>query len=322
MQPIRVGMVGTGYAAKARAESLRADPRSQLIAIAGGRNGSTTQEFGATYEATVVTHWSELIDRDLDLIVIANINQEHGAIARAALAAGKHVVVEYPLATDYSEAIELSQLAQRQNRLLHVEHIELLSGIHRAVQAALPAIEQPFYGRYISLNAQHPAPPKWTYSTSKFGFPLIGAVSRIHRLTNLFGPVTRVYCQAQFWSRDSEFYRSCLCAAQLNFASGFIAELTYGKGEAIWQSIRALEVHGQAGAIFVNGDQGQLVQLSETRSLDLGSRRGLFAKDTASVLDYLIEGKPLYVSLNSSLAALKVADAAKRSTESGQPIDL
>lgn len=315
-------MVGTGYAAKARAESLRADPRSQLVAVAGGRKRSTTQEFGATYEATVVTHWSELIDRDLDLIMIANINQEHGAIARAALAAGKHVIVEYPLATHYPEAIELSQLAQRQDRLLHVEHIELLSGIHRAVQAALPDIEQPFYGRYISLNAQHPAPQKWTYSTPQFGFPLIGAVSRIHRLTNLFGPVTRVYCQAQFWSRDSEFYRSCLCAAQLNFASGFVAELTYGKGETIWQSIRALEVHGQAGAIFVNGDQGQLVQLSETRSLDLGSRRGLFAKDTASVLDYLIEGTPLYVSLNSSLAALKVADAAKRSAESGQPIDL
>ncbi|MCU0523654.1 MAG: Gfo/Idh/MocA family oxidoreductase [Elainella sp. Prado103] len=322
MHPIRVGIVGTGYAAKARAESLQFDPRSQLVAIAGGRNWSATQQFAASYGAEAVIHWSNLIDRDLDLILIANLNGEHSKIVRAALAADKHVVVEYPLAIDYTEAIELAQLAQCQNRLLHVEHIELLSGIHQAVKLALPELGIPFYSRYTSLNSQHPAPHKWTYSLPQFGFPLIGAVSRIHRLTDLFGAVTTVHCQARFWQRDAEFYHSCLCTAQFKFASGLVAELTYGKGEAIWQSLRALEIHGEHGAIFVNGDQGQLVNLTETRSLNLGTRRGLFAKDTASVLDYLTVGAPLYVSLDASLSALQVADAARRSAESGQPIHL
>lgn len=330
MLPIRVGLVGTGYAAKARAESLKADERSQLTAVAG-HTLEQTHSFSKSYGAIAVESWQALIDRlDIDLVIIANVNREHGNIARAALQAGKHVVVEYPLSIDYREAIDLVQLAQTQQRLLHVEHIELLSGIHQAVQTALPEIGKPFYARYTSFNAQHPAPQKWTYSSQLFGFPLIGAVSRIHRLTHLFGQVSTVSCQAQFQpalptnlaSSGLEFYRACLCTAQLRFTSGLIAELTYGKGDCLWQSTRTLEIHGEQGGIFVNGDQGHLVRSSATQALNLGSRKGLFAKDTAMVLDYLTSQSSLYVSLAESLYALKIADAAQQSVEQGQPIPL
>ncbi len=323
MPPTRVGLVGTGYAAKARAESLKAEERSQLIAVAG-HMFEHTQTFSKTYGAAALESWQALIDRsDIDLVIIANVNKEHGKIARAALQAGKHVVVEYPLSIDYNEAVTLAQLAQTQQKLLHVEHIELLSGIHQAVQAALPEIGQPFYARYTSFNAQHPAPQKWTYSSQLFGFPLIGAVSRIHRLTHLFGRVAQVSCQTRFQPADrSDFYHTCLCTAQLQFVNGLIAELTYGKGDRLWQSGRSLEIQGEQGGIFVDGDQGRLVRLSDTQFLDLGSRRGLFAKDTVMVLDHLINQSPLYVSLTESLYALQVADAARQSAEQGQPIVL
>jgi biliverdin reductase len=328
MHPIKVGLVGTGYAAKVRAESLQADPRAQLVAVAGHWI-ETTRAFSGAYGAEALDTWSALIDRaDIDLIIIATINCDHGVISRAALEAGKHVVVEYPLATKFSEAAALVSLAQAQNRLLHVEHIELLSGIHQAVKAALPAIGTPFYGRYTNLNAQRPAPQKWTYVLQQFGFPLMGAVSRIHRLTDLFGPVAAVTSQARFWyaseslAESTDRFTACLCTAQLRFVSGFVADVVYGKGEAIWQSARTLEVHGQQGGIFINGEQGTLVQPDQTQTLDMGSRRGLFAKDTAMVLDHLITGAPLYVSLEASLYALQVADAARRSAETGATIEL
>lgn len=54
----------------------------------------------------------------------------------------------------------------------------------------------------------------------------------------------------------------------------------------------------------------------------MGSRRGLFAKDTAMVLDYLTTGTPLYITPDRSLQSLKVADAARRSAETGETIEL
>ncbi|HEY9631032.1 MAG TPA: Gfo/Idh/MocA family oxidoreductase [Coleofasciculaceae cyanobacterium] len=334
MSSVTVGLVGTGYAAKARADALQADSRSRLIAVAG-RNLSSAQAFGSSYEAEALPTWQDLVERsDIDLVIIATVNRDHGTIARAALEAGKQVVVEYPLALDAVEAEALIQLAATKNQLLHIEHIELLSGIHLAIREAVGAIATPFYLRYASLAIQRPAPQKWTYSPELFGFPLVGAVSRIHRLTDLFGWVSRVTCQARFWYgsghgnldnsqlSSSELYTSCLCTAQLQFKSGLIADVTYGKGEAIWQNDRSLQIQGEKGAVLVDGQQGKLVLADETRELDMGSRRGLFAQDTGKVLDYLITGTPLYVTVQSSLHALKVADAARRSAELGRSIEL
>ncbi len=324
MLPLRVGLVGTGYAAKLRAETLQADPRSQLIAVAG-HSPDKTAEFGQTYAADPMPSWIDLVQRtDLDLVIVANVNRDHGTVVRAALQAGKHVVVEYPLSLDVAEAEELVNLAQAQSRLLHVEHIELLSGIHVALAEALPEIGTPFSVRYSSVNPQQPAPHKWTYQFDLFGFPLIGALSRLNRLLDLFGPVESVSCQARFLPRLDlpDFYTTCICSAHLRFSSGLLAELVYGKGEALWKAERLLEVQGDRGALLFEGDQGTLVQPNGTRPLETGSRRGLFAKDTQAVLDHLTEGKPLYIEVAASLYALKVADAARRSAELGQAIAL
>jgi len=68
-----------------------------------------------------------------------------------------------------------------------------------------------------------------------------------------------------------------------------------------------------------NGDQGVLVQGEETTPIEVGTV-GLFALDTGMVLDHLFEGTPLYVTPDASLYALKVADAARRSAETGQTV--
>lgn len=320
-RPVRVGIVGTGYAAKLRAEILQKDDRAHLVAIVG-HNPEKTAEFSQTYQAEVEDSWKQLVERDdIDLVTICNINKEHGAIASSALQNHKHVIVEYPLALDVAQAQELITLAKAQKKLLHVEHIELLGGLHQALKQHLPQIGAVFYARYSTITPQHPAPRKWTYNQDLFGFPLCGAISRIHRLTDLFGTVATVSCQNRYWGTDSEFfYQACLCTAQLRFNSGVVAEVIYGKGETLWQDERKFIVHSEKGGLIFDKEEGILVQAQETTPIELGSRRGLFAKDTAMVLDYLLTNTPIYVKAEASLYALKVADAARRSAQLGETI--
>lgn len=318
--PLKVGLVGTGYAAKLRAETLLKDARSHLVAIAG-HTARKTEAFCQTYPAEALLNWQQLVERsDLDLLIISTINSEHGAIVRAALDAGKHVVVEYPLCLDPIEGEQLLAIAKSKNKFLHVEHIELLGGLHQALKQNLSEIGTPFYARYSTINPQRPAPQKWTYNLALFGFPFSAALSRFHRLTDLFGQVASVSCQSRFWDSEKDFYTACLCTAQLRFTNGIIAEVTYGKGEIFWQAARPFEVFGDRGSLIFEGEQGQLVQGEETIAIEVGSRRGLFAKETTMVLDYLLEGKPLYVTPEASLYTLKVADAARRSAQTGQTI--
>jgi biliverdin reductase len=325
--PIRVGIVGTGFAAALRAQTLQGDARSRLVVVSG-HTPSKTQEFAQTHQASVIDSWQDLVVHpDVDLVIICTINRDHGAIAQAALNAGKHVVVEYPLCLYPSQAESLIALAQAKGKLLHVEHIELLGGLHQALRQFLPEIGNPFYARYATITPKHPAPHNWTYHPEQFGFPLIGALSRLHRFTDLFGEVTSVSCQSRFWHGINAgikptYYSACLCTTQLRFASSLIAEVTYGKGETFWQELRNFEVHGDKGTLLFAGDTGTLIRGEARTPIEVSGRRGLFVKDTTMVLDYLIEGKPLYVDSAASYYTLKVADAALQSAETGKTISL
>jgi biliverdin reductase len=306
---IRVGLVGTGYAARVRAEALRADARSHPILVAGHDKGWTnTEAFAQTHGLQPVKSWLRLVSDDaIDLVVVATASGMHGEVVEAALNAGKHVVVEYPLSLDWAQAQRLVELAAARQRLLHVEHIELLGGLHVAMREHLPCIGVPSYVSYRTLNPQRPAPMKWTYHRALFGFPFCGALSRVHRLTNLLGKVASVTCCTQSVSRLENTEN---------------AELTYGKGEEIWAYHRDVEVQGSLGAMVFVRDEGRLVTAQGTRGIAIAPRKGLFVKDTAYVLDYLTQGSPLYVSAAESLYALSVGDALRRASESGETVYL
>ena len=314
--PIRVGIVGTGFAAKVRAQSISTESRTQLIAVAG-RNPERTREFAQSFDILPVDDWQQLIQMpDIDLVLVATINGNHGAIVKAAIAAGKHTIVEYPLAIDFAQAAEIVKLAAAKKVLLHIEHIELLGGLHQTMKEWLDRLGEVHYARYSTIVCQRPIPEKWTFNRTEFGFPLIAALSRLHRFTDLFGAIESINCQNQYWGGVGDYYKTCLCTAQLRFKNtNAIGEVVYGKGEGLWQNSRKFEVHGANGALIFDGDEGVFIQDGISTPLDLGARKGLFARDLELVLDHLIDGKPNYVTPAASLATLRVADAARISAE-------
>jgi len=259
----------------------------------------------------------------IELVAICTPNFNHAAIAAAALSAGKHVVVEYPLALSAAEGETLLTLAQRQDKLLHVEHIELLGGLHQTLKQHLPAIGEVYYGRYSTIEPQRKAPQRWTYHREDFGFPLLAALSRIHRFTDAFGAVKTAQGALRYWQEpDSPYFSSCLCRGNLNWENGLSVELVYGKGEVFWSGDRTLELHGDRGSLIFEGDKGVLINDQGSQPLTIASRRGLFAQDSQRVLDYLFESTPLYVTPQASLYALTVADALRRSAQTGKLIAL
>lgn len=321
---VRVGLVGTGYAADVRALALKADTRSHLLAVAG-QSIDRTSAFAERHGIASVESWLDIVnDETLDLVVVATVSALHGEVAEAALNAGKHVVVEYPLSLDLAQAERLLAIASAKNLLLHVEHIELLGGLHQAMRSHLPSIGTPSYVSYRTLNPQRPAPLKWTYQPALFGFPFCGALSRVHRLTNLFGSVRAVDCCTRVVKRVAQpsFYSSILSSGRLQFASGMIAELTYGKGEGFWAARRDVEIQGSLGSLTFVRNEGLLTTVGGTQAIEVAPRKGLFVKDTKNVLAYLCEGSSLYVSSSESVYALKVSDALRRASESGQTVSL
>src|SRR5881296_91493 len=91
---------------------------------------------GAEYRIPKVTdHPAELFaNPDVDLIVVATPSFSHFPLAKAALEAGKHVLVMKPLATSTEHAEELCALAERQGVLLAVDHTFVFTGAVRKMR--------------------------------------------------------------------------------------------------------------------------------------------------------------------------------------------
>lgn len=116
---IKVGIVGYGFATKVfHAPLIAGTPGLQLAAIAS----SNPAKVAADWPEVAVTHTPEALfaRHDLDLVVIPTPNASHYPLARQALAAGKHVVVDKPFTLTVAEARSLRACAEQAGRLLSV----------------------------------------------------------------------------------------------------------------------------------------------------------------------------------------------------------
>ncbi len=117
---IRVGLVGYGYASKTfHAPLISGTPGGADDGLQQRRGQSSCRLAGAK----VVSAAGELLnDPEIDLVVIATPNDTHFPLAKAALEAGKHVVVDKPFTVTLSQARELESLAKHCGRVLSVFH--------------------------------------------------------------------------------------------------------------------------------------------------------------------------------------------------------
>lgn len=121
MVPIRTGLIGFGNAGTTfHAPLIEREPGLALHAIASSRHDAIAKAYpNARPEASPE---ALLAADDIDLVVIASPNQSHFPLARDALRAGKHVVVDKPFALAAREADELIALAEEHRRKLSVFH--------------------------------------------------------------------------------------------------------------------------------------------------------------------------------------------------------
>src|SRR5262245_33168759 len=119
MEEVAVGLIGYGLAGAAfHGPIIRATPRLRLAAIASSRAGQIANDFPGVRNPG--SPGQLITDPDVDLVVIATPNATHFELARMALLAGKHTVVDKPFSTSSAEAAALINLAIEQGLLLSV----------------------------------------------------------------------------------------------------------------------------------------------------------------------------------------------------------
>src|SRR5262249_19131894 len=136
--PLRIGVIGYGYWGPNLVRNFAADPRMKVVAIAelspARRQAAATN---VPHIKCVADAAAVIGDPGVDAVAIATPIFTHHGLAKAALEAGKHVLVEKPLAPSVAEAEELAQIAARRGRVLMVDHTFVYTGAVPRIPAAI-----------------------------------------------------------------------------------------------------------------------------------------------------------------------------------------
>ena len=155
VRALRVGVIGCGYWGPNLVRNFARHPQSQVQAVCDTLYERATR-LAAEYRIPTVTDRAEELLKapDLDLVVIATPSFTHYHLARAAIEAGKHVLVMKPLTTRADQAEDLCALAERQGVLLAVDHTFVFTGAVRKMKQLIDAGEvgELYYFDSVRIN--------------------------------------------------------------------------------------------------------------------------------------------------------------------------
>lgn len=227
---LKIGVAGLGRAFAVMLPTFVRDPRVALVGAADPRAEARAQ-FEADFQCKVYREVADLCaDPNVDAVYVATPHQFHAQHAIAALAAGKHVLVEKPMALTLDECRAMIAAAQKSNRQLVVGHSHSFDA---PILHARKIIERKAYGAVRMISAldytdflYRPRRPEELDTAAGGGVFFNQAAHQVDILRLLAGsPVKSVRAAAGAW--DAARPTQGAYSALLTFADGAYASAVY-----------------------------------------------------------------------------------------------
>lgn len=196
LQPVRVGVIGAGDISTVYLNAIARSSMLDLRKIAT-RNPQAIAALAHQHGAIGASVEDLLADDGVELVVNLTPGIAHEQINAAAIAAGKHVYSEKPLALSYRAAQDLTEAAQRHNVLIGSAPDTFYGSAHQAARRAIDsgAIGTPVFGMSFlglpGLEMFHPNPAAFYRPGGEPPFDV--GPYYITMWIHLLGPVKRVY---------------------------------------------------------------------------------------------------------------------------------
>lgn len=339
--PLRIGIVGFGFAAQTfHVPLIRAVAGLEIVAVA---SSDPAKVAAVLPDARVHAAPDDLVAEDgIDLIVIASPNETHAPIARAALAAGRHVVIDKPFTVTLDEARALIASAETGDRVLSVFHnrrfdSDFLS-VKRAIDDGAIGAVRHFESHFDRFRPQ--VRDRWRESAVAGGgiwYDL--GPHLVDQALCLFGlpdqvtgdlAVQRAGGRIDDWAHVVLHFgpvRAVLHASML-VAGGSSRFTVHGeRGSLVKARIDQQEAQLLRGVVPGSGDWGVeddplVVVDGEGAARDRPSARGDQTRYYAGVRDAVLGAAPNPVAPVEALAVMAVIEAAARSAREGCVVTL
>jgi predicted dehydrogenase len=332
------GMIGSGYMARIHATAIADDPAlMRLVAVAGGsRAEAFASEFGVTADTSV----DALLDRsDIDAVVVATPHTTHLPLVLAAAAAGKHVILEKPMALDVDECDQMIEACDRAG--VHLSLAKITRFLD-AVKAGHEIVASGGAGELVAIhvhrlfagypNTGWPLDPReggaWLdwgshgcdvvrwFAGSEPEFVVARASSRRTDIEDLSVMAT------------FEFPRKVLAHLWMTYEIPAAAAMERARYTFVGTDA-VVDVNAYGGVDVIRGDRvepafrdDRFVGPGTTWDKDAPYFRRAFRDQVANLAEAIRDALPLAVTGADGRAAVAMATAARRSWETNSVVDL
>ena len=293
MSGLATAVVGVGRLGREHARILAELPGSRLVGVHDADPG--TGERVARERDT--RHFGSLDDllSEAEAVVVAVPTADHHPVARRALEAGCHVLVEKPFAATLDEADDLIRRAEARDLELRVGHVERFND---AVRASTPHLERP---RFIESLRLAPFQPRGTDVTVVLDL-------MIHDIDLVLGlvesPLGSLHAVGTPVLTDSVD----IANARLVFEDGTVAEITASRvSEERTRTLRVFQATGYLRLDLAAG-RGEFLRRRNGRpgASSLGPDRATSLEDVVERVPLHGDGRePLKLELEAFLGAVR-----------------
>ena len=263
MGQLRIGIIGAGHFGRFHALKVKA---SQRAALAGVFDPQAARATALGKEAGGPALDLERLFDASDAVIVASPAETHFELAARALAAGKHVLVEKPIAATLAEADRLAELAREHGRVLQVGHLLRYSAEHRAISSR---ITRPLY---IEATRIAPFKPRGT-DVSVILDLMIHDLDLVLALVN--APIRSVDALGAAVSSPLED----IANARVRFENGCVATITASRISL--KTERRMRLFSEEGYLSADFVARELVMIGRERGLPLPGTGG-FRREAVS----------------------------------------
>jgi UDP-N-acetylglucosamine 3-dehydrogenase len=332
IQPLGVAVIGAGVMGERHARVFAELPDTELVAVAD-IDEARAANLGACFGVRGFTNAEEAITRTgVDVVSICTSDQAHVEPCRLAAGAGKHILLEKPLATSVADAEEIIKACQDAGVLLMVGHILRFDPRYAEAQRVIATggvgeiIH--LYGRRNNVKASGRRIAGRTNVAFFLGVHDIDVMrwyvgDEVRRAY----AIARTKVLAEFNTPDTIF-------ALLSFDNGVIASLEtcWAMPEGTTCTLDArLDVVGTDGMVNVEVRGGGLRVVDDRTSsrpdvcygpVVAGRQAGALRTQLEHFVECVRTGRDPIITPHDALQAVRVAEAITQSLESGQDVVL
>ncbi len=323
MSALKVGLIGSGSVSHSHAPHwVTLGAEVSVFSVKGA------EELAAEYGLTVVPSLDDLLGA-VDVVDICTPTATHAEVALAAIAAGKHVLCEKPLGRTLAEAKLVAAAAREAGVQVYPAHVVRYfpeyATLHRAVEDGM--IGRPAVLRF-SRGGSGPT-TDWFFDDAESGGIIMDLT--IHDLDQarwVAGEVIRVFAVQNPPTVGGRVPRNVATHVTLVHENGAIAHLHGAWGPPGMDFPTAFDVAGETATLRFDhrGARTVLENLAGT-----GDEPSYLPPTLAEESPYLTEireikaafegGPAPRVSLDDGVIAVALAEAARTSIETGEPVD-